>query len=302
MDNMDLKEELLNKVKAAIEEKLGDGEKCITQQVMKNNGLELTGLSIVRPGGNITPTVYIEGYIERYADGETVENIAREIYKIMDPAKIPAFDLESFMDWNKAKMRVCMRMINRKLNKKLLEKVPHIPFLDLEIVFYYLMPDTLIRKEQVKGSIIIHNSHMDRWGVTEKELYQHAFENTIHIRPPKLDRIEQLLGDLVGMELGVKNESPKLWVLSNEDRSYGAACMLYTRILKDFADEHGKNVYILPSSVHELILLEANDNDDKNALRDMIREVNRTSVSADELLSDNLYYYDRKSCTVQIAA
>ena len=172
MNDMVLKEELLNKLKVAIEGMLGDGEKCITHQVMKNNGVVVNGISITKSGGTVTPTVYVEGYMERYTNGETVESIAGEIYMLLDHAMLPMFDTDSFMDWDKVKMRICMRMVNRERNAKLLRKVPHLSFLDLEIVFYYLLPDTPVGEQQVNGSILIYNSHMERWGITDKELYQ----------------------------------------------------------------------------------------------------------------------------------
>ena len=104
---------------------------------------------------------------------------------------------------------------------------------------------------------------------------------------------------------GVAEKNPDLGgipllVLTNSRRYLGAACILYRGVLERFAKKLGENLYILPSSVHEVILLpETKVNSSKNLLR-MVMEVNRTQLAPEEVLSDTVYYYDRKSGKISI--
>ena len=96
-------------------------------------------------------------------------------------------------------------------------------------------------------------------------------------------------------------ESVPMRVLCNAQRVYGATCMIYPGVLGTLAEEAGENLYILPSSVHEILILPESEVEDEQYLRDMIREVNGTQVEPEEILSDNLYFYDRLKNRVEIA-
>lgn len=86
-----------------------------------------------------------------------------------------------------------------------------------------------------------------------------------------------------------------LYVLTNSSRVNGAACILYDNLLKKFANDVHSDLYILPSSVHEVIIVPKKNAFDKSELADMVREVNEQGVSQDEILSDNVYEYNRKN-------
>lgn len=85
-----------------------------------------------------------------------------------------------------------------------------------------------------------------------------------------------------------------MFVLSNKSRLEGAACMLYPDVLHDFAERTGSSFYIIPSSIHELLLLSAGHNDESGNIRSMIREVNDTQVSREEILSYSVYFFDKE--------
>ena len=98
---------------------------------------------------------------------------------------------------------------------------------------------------------------------------------------------------------GLKDTVP-MKVLTNDKRIQGAACVLYPGILEKISEESRKNLFVLPSSVHEVILLEDTGEENPEDLKRMIYEVNRTNVAAEEVLSDSLYYYDRKQKNLRI--
>lgn len=85
-----------------------------------------------------------------------------------------------------------------------------------------------------------------------------------------------------------------MYLLTNQTKLYGATCLLYKDILKEFTDKLDANLFIIPSSVHEVILVPVSDALSNEYLTDLIREVNATELSLDEALSDHVYLYTRE--------
>mgnify|MGYP007033849887 CR=1 FL=1 len=86
-----------------------------------------------------------------------------------------------------------------------------------------------------------------------------------------------------------------MFVLSNIHKVEGAACILYSSILADFAETINSSFYIIPSSIHEVLLLPSENNTEYAEIKSMIKEINDTQVSVEEILSYSLYFYDRKT-------
>jgi hypothetical protein len=101
------------------------------------------------------------------------------------------------------------------------------------------------------------------------------------------------MDELIGQVISGENRVP-MYVLTNRSHYYGAACMLYPKLLKCIGEGLDSNFYVLPSSVHELIILQDLGMEDAATLMDMVKEVNATEVKEEEVLSDSVYYYDRE--------
>ncbi len=86
-----------------------------------------------------------------------------------------------------------------------------------------------------------------------------------------------------------------MFILTNESRLNGATCMLYENVLDKFANEIKSDLYILPSSIHEVIILPKKEWYKKSDLESMINEVNTDNLSVDEILSDRVYMFERKN-------
>lgn len=96
---------------------------------------------------------------------------------------------------------------------------------------------------------------------------------------------------------------PPMYVITNKQNLYGAVCILYPDVLKDVAQKLDSDFYVLPSSVHETIAVPAENLDINHAssLKAMVREVNQSELTPEEVLSDNVYYYCRKKHTLSLA-
>lgn len=277
-----------------------------TSTIQKNNGVKMEGLVIREKGERVAPTIYLNCFYERFLQGMEIEDVIKEIYTIYKSCKNhPLEDAEFFSDYEQVKKRVVYKLIHKERNRKLLEDVPYIPYLDLAIVFYCIV----FRQEYGNATILIHKEHIKMWNVTVEELYEQASRNTPVLLPYFIKSIEEIMGEQFEEKLpkegkeyvrkamdAVKPASGQIsmYVLSNQEKLYGAASILYPNLLKNFAIACGRDFYILPSSVHEVILVPEYDSRDLEGMSEMVKEINELEVAEEEILSDHAYYYDKE--------
>ena len=289
-------------VREEVKKKAGDDCRVGLHDVRKNNGIMLTGLAVMQDDSNISPTIYLNNYYEEYISGRaTLVNVVNDVMDTYRRNKVnQSVDMRYFLNYESVKQSIVYKLVNTEKNKELLEEIPHKEFLDLSIIFKCLVSDN----ELGTASVLIHNSHMEMWGVTMEELYQAAEENTPRLQEYEIKSMADTLRDVMPegefgefddetCMAGFKDIVP-MYVLSNKCRTEGAACILYPHLVQDFADAVGSNLYIIPSSVHEVILLPAGQDEDGAEIKRMVREINDTQVSAEEILSYSLYFYDRE--------
>lgn len=301
-----------------LKNRFGSDSEVRVNEVKKNNGVIFTGVSVFKQGKNIAPTVYMEKMLARYNAGDSLEDITDEIVRIMSNAEMEGFDVEKFLDWNNVKGRICYRLINRRLNEDMLKDVPHRKFLDLEIVYYYKLKSDTVDS----ASILVKKRFLDEWKVTEQSLYEAAVKNTARRNPYEVVSMQKMLRNMFFQELKTRveaddapdwnelehdarqmaelNSSDEMFVLSNRDKYFGASCLLYNDVLKKIARELEDDLIILPSSVHETILLRASNCENTAALKLMVEEVNQSQVKREERLSDSVYMYERNSDRLSI--
>lgn len=304
---MDVRE-FAQTVQAAVQKELGKGYEVTLREVSKNNSVTLLGLIIAADGQNISPTIYLDSFREAYEEGAPLSCIVEkilEIYKKDTPRK--SIDMGFFKDFEKVKDRICYRLINREKNETLLTQIPYVEFLDLAICFYYAYQG----KELGDGSILIFNTHMEMWDTSVSELLTLAQQNTPVLFPWECRTMEDVLCELMQEEDLKEEDIDKtepsggaagihMRILGNRSHVYGAGCILYPGLLEELAKKEDKNFYILPSSIHEVILLEAEGVEDAEILKTMIMDVNDTQVEPEEILSYNLYYFNRTDNHVRI--
>jgi hypothetical protein len=248
----------------------------------KNNGIVRRACAIRRNGTNAAPTFYPEDYYGEFRKGSSLAEIAAAILKYVRGSDISRLsDMDLWGNYEKIRQGLSFRLIGYEKNRELLQEVPYERMEDMAIVFYYMLSDPAVSS----GTVLIRNSHLTVWGITKETLCSDAFVNTQTILPPQIRTIEEILG--------TEDTGSGMYVLSNERNLFGAACVLYPGVLKKFAEETGGNLFILPSSVHEVILLPEKEGQDCAALRRMVCEINRSEVEAEDVLTDSIYRFDR---------
>lgn len=292
--------EFLDYVKDGISKILGEESRVYVHKVLKNNNIELDALAVTQSGSNVSPTIYLNEYFKEYQEGRKLGEIINDIYELYEEHRGKMeFDIELFKDFEKIKKRIAFKVINAGSNEKLLQDVPHITLLDLAVVFYFIVDSDFLGS----ATALIHNMHLDIWDITEKDLYRIAMENTPKILNYELRNMNEIIKEMISAEIkdevseGMFREIDessakiKMYVLTNSQKVNGAACILYDGILSNFASKHGKDLYILPSSVHEVIIVIDEDEISKADLDNMVREVNRVEVDEGDILSDHAYIY-----------
>ncbi len=274
----------LTEVEERLKEKMNTDIVIKIQKVRKNNNVIYYGLIIHKPEKNIAPTIYLNAFYDMYISGMDMDDVIQCIMDTYKKGEVKeSIDMDFFCNFDAVKERIAYRLINAERNKELLEQIPHILFMDLAICFYY----AFYQEELGEGMILIQNTHMEMWGTNHKELMKLAEKNTGRMLPPSIVSMKTLL-----REMFEESVDPGLYVLTNEKKCQGAAVLLYPHILEEAAEQLGGNFYVLPSSIHEVILLKERGNENPEGLKDMIREANDSQVAMEEVLSDYPYYYD----------
>lgn len=282
-------EQFIKAVKADVEQRVE--KDVIIRPVVKNNDTVYQGLVIIDPVLNVSPTIYLESFFERYEEGKVFEEIVEEIiktYKENLPTK--DFDVSFFIDFSKAKSRIIMKLVNTEKNKKLLEQVPSIPFHDLSIVFLVEVSQAI----QEHATILIYNQHLKLWDVTVEELYNLAKVNTPRQLQPRLEDLHDVFEFITGESLPFL-EKLNIKILSNHLKIHGATCIAYPELLKEIYDIFEDNVIIIPSSVHEVLIIPEKNIPEGYSLHylsDMVKCVNKTDLTNDIILSDHVYRFN----------
>ena len=279
-----------------ISTRLGSDYRVSLQDIMKNNDTHLDGLTILSPGSNISPTIYLNYYYDRYLSGKSLSSILEDImhsyYKNMPKQNI---DISFFTDFSRVKERIIFKLVNYDRNKELLGKVPHVRYLDLAIIFNCFVNCT----EEGCATILIHHHHLSFWNISTEELYSLAMKNTPQLLQYHLQNMSDVILDLFcGEQSHLSKESIPdfpMYVLSNITKLNGSGCILYEDLLSDIAEKLDCDFYILPSSVHEVLLIPAESASSHEELSSMVREINNTQLSREEVLSDRVYFYSRQS-------
>ena len=287
--------EYVEEVRKAVEREIGKTVRV--QKVNKNNGLVLDGLTILAEGVNVSPTIYLNGFFEEYLSDGAVA-VAKRILAIYEANKPKeSVDISFFMDIEKVRPKIKMKLINYEKNKELLEQVPHIRFLDLAIVFMVVLGSDC---DNGFASILIQNHHLHFWNMDAEDLYNLAMNNTaddFEIIPMR--SVIEAIMDEESAGIIMNNGEIEMSILTNHSRLQGAAGMLHKGIIKQYMKEtKADKVWIIPSSIHETLLIPCDLMLDMEYVKDMVKEVNATQVQPEEILSDNVYVYDGNEITI----
>ena len=266
-----------------------DIETVKVEKVIKNNGIECTGVVIVLKEENIAPNIYLDYYYMLYKQGRSLDDIltiiSEEYVRARSTMERSNFDI----DMEHIRDNTIIKLVNYERNKDKLMECPYIMYMDMAITFRFM-----VKCDDVGvASALISNKEFKKWGITIDELYNIAMENTRRLFPESIRCMDEILPNIEELCID-EADRKKLYVLSNTTGVNGATAILYKDVIKNFAHQVGKSLFIMPSSIHEMILL-CSEEVEKERLKALVKEVNKYIVSEIDFLSDTVYFYDLES-------
>lgn len=216
-------------------------------------------------------------------------------------------DCDNMPEFSVIRDQVFFRLINPAVDRKLLEQMPFVVFHDLAAVFYVLL------RKQGNGQIVmpIQKGQQKQWNVSAAELWRCAMENTPRLFPASLRGLVEIILEKV-RECGKEKveilfpgwqslDSEPFYVLSNDSRMYGASVLLYEDMLQKAAKQLNADLAVIPSSIHEALLVILDEKTNIWKLKEMLHSVNMEEVSEEDRLSENVYLYRREKGYLEMA-
>ena len=297
-------EEFRNEIVDGLRDICGEEFVIREEHVHKNNAKELFGVSIRKKDCNVAPTIYLESFYDSYYEGKTdTETVKNELIRIYrrHSSRGGMINVDFFKDFEKVKDKLSYRLVNYDRNREFLDQVPHRRILDFAVIY-------VLNLNECSGSITIRNEHLDIWKCSETELFEIAELNTPRLFELKVSEFSEMIDELPEssdtgeIEEMVRNEAVTMFILTNDKCLYGATGILYKNSLKSFAERIGRGFYLLPSSVHESILLPDNSCYNTSNLKEMVKSVNEAVLDREDFLSDNVYYYSPEKESLEIVS
>ena len=295
----------------ALKGKLSDTQEMKLMTVNKTNVGEKRALCIYDKqvkDGNASPNIYLDLYFQMYQDGVPMKDIADEVWDIYEEHRndVVDFPIDDVFSFDKIKSRIIFKILNQDLNKRIKEESPYIIFMDLLVTFQIVACEV---KDTV-GYIRITNTMMKAWGVSLEMVLVEALKNSERLYPARLVSLSAIIGqtasecfdypfdvkevDYFDTEM-IEVCEDDLLVLTNSSKINGFGCIMYHGCAKRISKIVGGDFYILPSSLHEAIILpEKYGIKEPQELLAMVKEVNQNMVAPEDFLSDNVYYYSQE--------
>lgn len=288
--------------------RLGTSYRVERTRMTRNNGVRRDALTIIKKKEQLSPVIYPEEWYGMLLAGRTSEDICKEITRsILCAGKAPRVDPGFLTDWNAARERVVCRLVGAERNRERLSEVVHRRILDMAIVYYYMLET----EESMQAGVIIKNHILSGWGLTIEQLDQIARINTRRLYPPVFASLRKVMSDLLDTTadgfhgndqagpdltqdlLREREDSPDpIYVLTNSSRMNGAYWICDEKVLEDIRIRIGDRYLILPSSIHECMVVPAGVKIEPADSARMVREINRDCVDPEEVLTDSVYRYE----------
>ena len=265
-----------------------------------------TGLMVRKEGELLTPTINLNQLYEAYKTqpSVTMETVCRKIADIVLEAPIQV-DLKAILNYENVKDKLFIRVSSAETNKEVLEIVPHQLKEDLAITYHVAVG----KDQDGLSSMLITNEMMKEYGVTQEQIHEDAMKSSPRVMVPEVSSIGVLIDEIYQKNilmltpderemlletLQESSEMPTFFVVTNTDRIDGAGVIFYPEFMDNMGELLGNDFFILPSSIHQMLILPDDGQVDAEMLRDMVKEVNATQVAPAERLTNDVYHFDTK--------
>lgn len=286
-----------------------EGAEVALNDVSKPNDVKLTGLVIRKADCNIAPSIYLEDFYDQIEYGVDIEEVLRRIARVRMAHEIDKVDFESFLDYESCKDKIYPRLYGYELNTDLVESRAHTRLDDFVVMYVIDMGEVI----DGRMTIPVEQTILEKWEVSVEDIHQVALKNQHELHDGVFTGMADMLKKLFyqGMDEDVDDEfigdvfvpelDGKMYIISNERILNGASMILDKEFMDDICDTIGDGFIVLPSSIHELIVLPDDGSMSLDYMAEMVYTVNRSQVKNDDMLSDHVYRYSRENGLVRAA-
>ena len=296
MDYEGFKEKFVEDLKEKLEDSGIEASLSINTVKKLNDSYE--AVTITPADSNLGMNLPIEKFYAAYEEGRPYEDVVDKAVSAIEKGiqERPDFNIEDITDYSKMKQMLAMEVVSIEANKEMLDTVPHQDIEDMAVVYRFVLSSD----ESGRASVLVTNQMLDTMEVTPEQLHADAMENAPQLKPLEIKGMSEVLAELMGMEqaemMGVPMDpkDEQMYVASVPDKVHGAGVLAYENFMDQAAERAGGDFFILPSSIHELLIVPDDGNVKLADLEAMVREVNATQVAPEDKLTDNVYHYDSK--------
>ena len=300
MDYRDFKEEFVEALKEDLYQK-GTEVRSEDKAVEKLNGEGYDAVVISPVDSKIGVTLNVEPYFEAFQDGVSMDDVVAKASDtvIKGIENQPEVDVASLMNYEVMKDKLIMEVVSTEANADMLANVPHVEMEDMSVVYRFVIDSN----DDGRATILATNNMLEAMGITPEQLHEDALKNAPELKPAVITGMSEVMAEMMEMSpeemamMGMPTDpaDEQMFVATVPDKIHGAGVLAYQDFMDQAAERVGGSFYILPSSLHEVLLVPDNGQMNLQDLEAMVREVNATQVAPEDKLTDNVYHYDAEA-------
>ena len=298
MDYENFKEQFVADVKDRLAEQGADVKVSVNEVNKLNESYE--AITVTPEGSNIGVNMSIEKFYDAVQDGTPYDSVVDKAVETINRGieQRPDIDVAALTDYSQMKEKLAMEVVSAEANKEMLENVPHQNMEDMAVVYRFILSSD----DEGRASVLVTNQILENLGVTPEQLHADAMENAPQIKPAEIKGMSEVMAEMMGIEqaemMGIVPVDPKdeqMFVATVPDKVHGAGVLAYQDFMDQAAERVGGDFFILPSSIHEVLIVPDNGKMDLKDLENMVKEVNATQVAPADKLTDSVYHYDSQA-------
>lgn len=291
--------EFLNKVKSDLEAVM-PGNEVTVRNIQKLQGMSYYGISVKPEGSIAAASLNLESFHRRFERGQDYRQLLDGIVNAVREALVldKQISIDNIKDYDQVKERLTVQLVGREGNEDRLLTIPHHDMEDMSLVYH-------IDLGQMGGgtaSMLVTNEMLHGYGISAEQLHRDALKAAQERQPFIIQSMDEMLAELMGTEPTEVSGTPDLFVATNPEKKNGAGVIAYPGFMEAAAEKIKGNFFILPSSIHEVIMLPENGTMAYQKLEEIVANVNGTQVLPEDQLSGNVYHYDCHERVFELAA
>ena len=253
------------------------------------------GMQVKREGQTVVPNINLDAHYSTFMrNGQSLAGMDAVLQSISQEVQSQLlFDTEWLQDYSQVKDKLYIRVSDAQENAYILSNSPHKEVDGLAVSYHIAFENG----HGIEASTTVTNNLLKMYEITEEQLHNDAMASSQQLLPVHLVSLAEMMGQMMGMDADMVRptmDEPQLMVLTNEQALHGAGVLFYPDMMDTIADYFGSDYFVLPSSIHEVLLLPDDGTVDPDVLENMVQDVNMAAVAPEERLSDHAYHYDAK--------